>query len=91
MKVTVTGKAVVLVKIPEILPEPLATIPVTVRVLSLVQLNTVPATKLLNSICCPFSCFTVGTISVDGFGVGGPDDGGRLNLIPVIKPPEQII
>lgn len=44
VKVTVTGPLVVLVKLPLILPVPLAAIPVAVAVLSLVQLNTVPAT-----------------------------------------------
>ena len=38
VKVTVTGEAVVFVKEPLILPEPLASIPVTDNVLSLVQL-----------------------------------------------------
>ena len=49
VKVTVTGALVVLVKVPLILPEPLAAIPVTAKVLSLVQLYTVPATGLLLS------------------------------------------
>ena len=44
VKVTVTGAAVVLFNVPLILPAPLAGIPVTVTVLSLTQLNTVPAT-----------------------------------------------
>ena len=38
VKVTVTGALVVLVNVPDILPEPLAAMPVTVPVLSLVQL-----------------------------------------------------
>ena len=46
VKVTVTGIFVVLVSVPEILPAPLAAIPVTVATLSLVQLYTVPATGL---------------------------------------------
>ena len=50
VKVTVTGAFVVLVSEPLIVPEPLAGIPVTVAVLSLVQLNTVPATVPLNAI-----------------------------------------
>ena len=91
MNVTVTGEAVVLVRILlGIFPVPLAPIPVTVAVLSLVQLNTVPATKLLNTICCPFSDFAVGTISDDGFGNNDTAGGGLLKLIPVINPPEQI-
>ena len=51
VKVTVTGTLVVLVNVPDILPEPDAAIPVTVPVLSLTQLYTVPATGLpLNTI-----------------------------------------
>jgi hypothetical protein len=46
VKVTVTGAAVVLVKVPLISPDPLDAIPVTATVLSLVQLYTVPATVL---------------------------------------------
>jgi len=46
VKVTVIGILVVLVSVPEILPAPLAAIPVTVATLSLVQLYTVPATGL---------------------------------------------
>jgi len=44
VKVTVTGALVVFVNDPLIFPEPLAPIPVTATVLSLVQLYTVPAT-----------------------------------------------
>ena len=44
VNVTVTGALVVLVNAPLILPLPLAAIPVTVAVLSLVQLKTVPET-----------------------------------------------
>ena len=50
MKVTVCGTLVVLVSVPAILPAPLPGIPVTVAVLSLVQLNTVPATLPLSTI-----------------------------------------
>ena len=46
VKVTVIGILVVLVSVPDILPAPLAAIPVTVATLSLVQLYTVPATGL---------------------------------------------
>ena len=47
VKVTVTGKAVVFVNVPAIeLPVPLAAMPVTATVLSLVQLYTTPATAL---------------------------------------------
>ena len=44
VNVTVTGAKVVLVSVPLISPAPLAAMPVTATVLSLVQLNTVPAT-----------------------------------------------
>jgi hypothetical protein len=43
VNVTVTGNPVILVSDPKILPVPLAAIPVTVAVLSLVQLYTAPA------------------------------------------------
>ena len=46
LKVTVTGPNVVLVREPLILPEPLAAIPVTATLLSLVQLYTVPGIAL---------------------------------------------
>ena len=45
-----TGAFVVLVSAPLILPAPLAAIPVTVTVLSLTQLYTVPATFPLSTI-----------------------------------------
>lgn len=44
VNVTVSGDAVVLVKVPLMSPEPLAAIPVTVTFLSLVQLKFVPET-----------------------------------------------
>ena len=48
VKVTSTGAFVVLISVPLIVPLPLAPIvPVTVPVLSLVQLNTVPGTLLV--------------------------------------------
>ena len=50
VKVTVTAALVVFVKVPDIFPEPLAAIPVTATVLSLVQLYTVPATLPLSTI-----------------------------------------
>lgn len=50
MKVTVTGALVVFVNVPDILPAPLAAMPVTVATLSLVQLYTVPATLPDNTI-----------------------------------------
>jgi len=50
VKVTVIGANVVFVSVPDILPVPLAAIPVTVATLSLVQLYTVPATLPVNTI-----------------------------------------
>jgi hypothetical protein len=50
VKVTVTGALVVFVKVPDILPAPLAAMPVTVTVLSLTQLYTVPATLPVSTI-----------------------------------------
>ena len=50
VKVTVTGAKVVLASVPVMLPEPLEAIPVTVAVLSLVQLNVVPVTLPLRMI-----------------------------------------
>lgn len=51
VNVTVTGAFVVLVNVPVIgVPEPLAAIPVTVALLSLVHANVVPATPLVNTI-----------------------------------------
>lgn len=89
VNVTITGEEVVFVKVPEILPEPLAGIPVTVAVLSLVQFNTVPETKLLNTI--PFTVFgAIGTTSDDGFGNNTATGGGLLKVIPEISAPEHI-
>ena len=50
VKVTVTGALVVFVKTPLIFPEPLPAIPVTIAVLSLVQLNVVPVTLPVNTM-----------------------------------------
>lgn len=50
VNVTVTLDVVVLVSVPLILPAPLAAMPVTGTVLSLVQLNVVPATAPVNTI-----------------------------------------
>jgi hypothetical protein len=50
VKVTSTGALVVLVNVPLILPLPPPAIPVTAIVLSLDQLNTVPATLPVNAI-----------------------------------------
>ena len=50
VKVTVMGAVVVLVSVPLISPLPLAAIPVTVTVLSLVQVKVVPATLPDNTI-----------------------------------------
>jgi len=50
VKVTVTGALVVFVNVPEIFPLPLAAMPVTVAVLSLVQAYVVPLTAPVNAI-----------------------------------------
>lgn len=50
LKMVDVGAEVVLVKVPEILPFPLETIPVTLVRLSLVQLNVVPETFPLKAI-----------------------------------------
>jgi len=50
VKVTVTGALVVLVSTPLMSPLPLAGMPVTVTVLSLVQLNVVPVVLLVRTI-----------------------------------------
>jgi hypothetical protein len=50
VNVTVTGAKVVLVSVPLILPEPLAAMPVTVALLSLIQLYVVPATLPVSTI-----------------------------------------
>ena len=50
VKVTVTGAKVVFVKLPAMLPVPLAAIPVTVALLSLTQLYTVPGTVPVSAI-----------------------------------------
>ena len=52
VNVTVTAALVVLVSVPEIFPAPLAAIPVTATVLSLVQLYVVPLTLPLRTIVC---------------------------------------
>ena len=87
--VTVTGEAVVLVNNPEILPVPLAGMPVTVAVLSLVQLKTVPATKLPNPTPC-ISFGEVGVTSDDWSGANNAAGTGLLKVIPVIPVPEHI-
>ena len=50
VKVTVTGALVVLVNVPLMFPLPLAAIPVTATILSLVQLKFVPLTAPVNTI-----------------------------------------
>ena len=90
VNVTVIGEAVLFVKVPEIFPEPLAAIPVTVAVLSLVQLNTVPATKPLNPIPCIDTAREIGTTSELRSGDKGLSGAGLLKVIPVIFAPEHI-
>lgn len=85
VKVTVTGALVVLLSVPLILPAPLAAMPVTATVLSLVQLNTVPATvpfitivvmaRLLHIVCADGVAVAVGV--------------GLTNTVAVITGPLQ--
>jgi len=72
VKVTVTGALVVLTIVPLMSPEPLAAIPVTVAVLSLVQLNTVPVTFPVNTIgvIATFEHFVCDEGVATAFGVG---------------------
>ena len=51
VNVTVMGPVVVFVKVPVILPDPVAAIPVTKAALSLVQLYVVPAILPFNTTC----------------------------------------
>src|SRR6266404_3012835 len=85
VNVTVTGAAVVFVKVPLILPAPLAAMPVTVTVLSLVQLKVVPATLPDNTIVVIVE--PEQTVCDDGvataFGVG------FTNTVAVIAAPGQ--
>jgi hypothetical protein len=72
VNVTVTGALVVLVNVPAISPAPLAAIPVTATVLSLVQLYTVPATlpvKAIVVIADPLHIVCVGGVAT-AFGIG---------------------
>ena len=72
VKVTVCSAVVIFVKVPLILPAPLAAIPVTFTLLSLIQLYTVPATLPLitiGAIAAPEQIVcTAGTATA--FGVG---------------------
>ena len=64
VKVTVMGAVVTLIKVPDMLPVPDAGIPVTVAVLFLVQLYTVPATLPL------FTMVTIGKLLHTGCAAG---------------------
>ena len=72
VKVTVTGANVVFVKVPLIVPTPFAAIPVTVALLSLTQLNTVPATAPLGTIAMIDEPLQIVCVTGDAvaFGVG---------------------
>ena len=72
VKVTVTGSVVVLVSVPLILPVPLAAIPVTVAVLSLVHAKVVPLTAPVSTIgvmAAPLQMVCDGGVAT-AFGVG---------------------
>ncbi|MNQ59300.1 hypothetical protein D3C85_735330 [compost metagenome] len=72
VKVTVTGAFIVLVRLPLMFPLPLAAIPVTVPVLSLVQLKVVPATFPESTIVvmAPVEQIVCAAGVADAFGVG---------------------
>ena len=87
VNVTVIGALVLLVSEPLMLPEPLAAMPVTVPVLSRVQLNAVPLTLPLSTIVV--MAFTEQMVCEAGvataFGVG------LTSTVAVIGVPEQLL
>jgi hypothetical protein len=86
VKVTVIGVLVVLVNEPLMFPLPLAAMPVTVTVLSLVQLKTVPGTEPVNTIVViglPEQMVCEGGVATAS-GAGGHDND-KLN-VPVAPP-----
>ena len=87
VKVTVTGALVVLVNDPLIFPVPLAAIPVTETLLSLVQLNTVPVTlplKTIGVIAEPLQMVCEEGVAT-AFGVG------LTTTVAVIAEPVQVV
>ena len=86
VNVTVTGELVVLVSEPKILPLPEAAMPVTVAILSLVQLNTVPLTAPDKAIVAigPEQIVCEGGVAT-AFGVG------LTNTVAVIAAPGQLL
>ena len=85
VNVTVIGALVVLVKVPATLPVPLAAIPVTVALLSLTQLYTVPATLPVNTIVVMAEPEQV----VCDAGVATAFGIGLTTIVAVIGVPEQ--
>ena len=85
VNVTVTGALVVLVNEPLILPAPLAAIPVTETVLSLVQLNVVPLTLPDNTIVV----IALAEQMVCDAGVATAFGVGFTNTVAVIAAPGQ--
>ena len=85
VNVTVTGELVVLVSEPKILPLPEAAMPVTVAILSLVQLNTVPLTAPDKAIVAigPEQIVCEGVVAT-AFGVG------LTKTVAVIAAPGQL-
>ncbi|MNQ59299.1 hypothetical protein D3C85_735320 [compost metagenome] len=86
VNVTVTGAFVVLVKLPLMFPLPLAAIPITVPVLSLVQLKVVPATFPESTIVvmAPVEQIVCAAGVADAFGVG------LTSIVAVIGVPGQL-
>ena len=87
VKVTVTGAVVVFVKLPLMLPVPLAAIPVAIAELSLVQLNTVPETlpvKAIVVIADPLHIVCADGVAT-AFGVG------LTNTVAVIGVPVHVV
>jgi len=86
IKVTVTGALVVLVSVPEILPDPLAAIPVALAVLSLVQAYVVPITAPDRAIVviAPEQIVWLAGVAT-AFGVG------LTNTVAVIAAPGQLL
>jgi hypothetical protein len=86
VNVTVTGEPVALVKVPLILPLPLAAIPVTAG-LSLVQLNTVPGVALASAIVV----IGVPEHTVCDEGVATATGVGLTNTVAVVGVPAQLL
>jgi len=87
VKVTVTGALVVLVSTPPMSPLPLAGMPVTVTVLSLVQLNVVPVVLPVRTIVVIADDEQI----VCEAGVATAFGVGFTSIVAVIDAPEQLL